>query len=272
MNSAIGNPWHNPEVNLLLSRPHPCGYLESRSAATLFVDPGVAMEDTLYAFLVERGFRRSGGHVYCHYCPGCRACHAVRVPVHDFRLSRSLRRVWQRNQDLTVQVQPAAFTQERFALYQSYIAQRHGDGPMADPAASDFSDYLLAPWSMTRFVEFRDAGRLVMVAVTDILPQALSAVYTFFAPELNSRSLGTYAILWQIRETLGLGRNHLYLGYWIAGCQKMLYKSRFQPMETFRGRQWLPFQVGEEAVAGAAGVTLARVTVDTGWPAAPDGW
>ncbi|MBF0183474.1 MAG: arginyltransferase [Magnetococcales bacterium] len=255
MNSVIGNPWHNPALNLLLSRPHPCGYLPDRSAATLFVDPAVAMDDALYAFLLERGFRRSGGHVYCHYCPGCRSCQAVRIPVASFEPSRSLRRIWRRNQDLTVRVLPAGFNRERFALYQDYIACRHGDGPMADPVPDDFTDYLLASWSMTRFVEFRADGRLLMVAVTDILPEALSAVYTFFAPDQAARSLGSYAILWQIRETLGLGRHHLYLGYWIAGCRKMLYKSRFQPLESFRGRQWLPFvpQMASGQMAARAG-------------------
>ncbi|WP_130470201.1 arginyltransferase [Candidatus Magnetaquicoccus inordinatus] len=252
MNSVIGNPWYAPAVNLYLSRPHPCGYLPDRSAATLFVDPAATMHDELYAFLLERGFRRSGGHVYCHYCPGCRACQAVRIPVHAFQLSRSWRRIWQRNQDLTVRVLPAGFNNERFALYQDYIGQRHGDGPMANPLPDDFTDYLLASWSMTRFVEFRAGGRLLMVAVTDLLPGALSAVYTFFTPEEAARSLGSYAILWQIRETIGLGGEHLYLGYWIAGCRKMLYKSRFQPLECFRGRQWLPFQAERDRERGAA--------------------
>lgn len=235
------NPWDNPALNLFLSRPHECGYLPERRAATLFVDPDVAMNDTLYGFLVERGFRRSGTHVYCHYCPSCRACQAVRVPVADYTMSRNLRRIWQRNQDLTIRVLPAGFTQERFELYQRYLQGRHQDGPMANATPGDFSDYLLASWCMTRFVEFRKNNCLVMVAVTDILPTALSAVYTFFSPEERARSLGTYAILWQIRETIGLDKSHLYLGYWIADCQKMDYKARFQPMEMYQGQQWVQF-------------------------------
>ncbi|MEO5363372.1 MAG: arginyltransferase [Magnetococcus sp. DMHC-8] len=241
MNGIAARQWNNPALNLFLSRPHDCGYLPERRAATLFVDPDVAMNDMLYAFLLERGFRRSGGHVYCHYCPACRACQAVRVPVADHLPSRSQRRVWQRNQDLSVRVLPAGFTQERFDLYRDYIAGRHQDGPMADPGPGDFSDYLIASWSMTRFVEFRRERRLVMVAVMDILPVGLSAVYTFFSPEEAARSLGTFAVLWQIRETLGLDKSHLYLGYWIAECQKMHYKSRFQPLEIHRGQQWVRF-------------------------------
>ncbi|MBF0400262.1 MAG: arginyltransferase [Magnetococcales bacterium] len=241
MNSVANNAWGTPSVSLFLSRPHACGYLPDQRAATLFVDPAVTMNDTLYSFLVERGFRRSGTHVYCHYCPSCQACRAIRVPVRHHLPNRALRRVWRRNQDLTIRVLPAGFTRERFALYQSYLQGRHQDGPMADSTPADFNDYLIAPWSMTRFVEFRKQDKLVMVAVTDILPAGLSAVYTFFSPEEQARSLGTYAILWQIREAVGLDKSHLYLGYWIGNCRKMAYKSRFQPMELYQGQQWVQF-------------------------------
>ena len=112
---------------------------------------------------------------------------------------------------------------------------------MASPTPEDFSDYLTASWSTTRFVEFRQGRHLRMVAVVDILPTGLSAVYTSFAPDEAARSLGTYAILWQIRETLGLDKSHLYMGYWIADCQKMHYKSRFRPLELYRGQQWVRF-------------------------------
>lgn len=241
MNALSDKPWVNPALNLFLSRPHECGYLPERQAATLFVDPDVAMHDRLYAFLLERGFRRSGGHVYCHYCPGCRACQAVRVPVADYAFNRSMRRVWQRNQDLQVQVQAAGFSEERLQLYQTYMAGRHPDGLMANPTREDFNDYLLAAWATTRFVEFRLESRLLMVAVMDILPAGTSAIYTFFAPDAVARSLGTYAILWQIRETSRLDKDHLYLGYWIPGCRKMDYKARFQPMELLHGQQWVRF-------------------------------
>ncbi|MBF0161190.1 MAG: arginyltransferase [Magnetococcales bacterium] len=247
MSSRGGSLWNNPTLNLYLSRSHACGYLADRLAATLFVDPEVAMNDILYAFLMERGFRRSGGHVYCPYCPTCRACQAVRVPVVDYRLPRSMRRVWQRNQDLTVRMMLPAYTQERFELYRDYINGRHQGGPMANPSPDDFMDYLIAPWSTTRFVEFRQGERLLMVAVTDILPTALSAVYTFFRPDEAARSLGSYAILWQIHEALGLEKSHLYLGYWIAECQKMDYKARFQPLELYQGRQWVRFLRGPSA-------------------------
>ena len=199
------------------------------------------MHDTLYAFLIERGFRRSGNHVYRHHCKTCQACMAVRVPVADFSPSRSLRRVWQRNQDLQTRILPADTTLEHFDLYKHYVNSRHGDGPMSNPKPKDFNEFLLSYWSTTRFVEFRKENRLLMVAVIDVLPHAISAVYTFFDPGEAARSLGTYAILWQISETEKCAKNHLYLGYWIDNCKKMHYKSRFQPLEAFHEQQWAQF-------------------------------
>ena len=76
------------------------------------------------------------------------------------------------------------------------------------------------------------------VAVTDVLPNALSAVYTFFDPGQSARSPGTFAILWQIAEAHRRGLAHLYLGYWIGACRKMSYKERFRPIEAWDGRQW----------------------------------
>ena len=231
-----------PKLDLFLSQPHDCGYRLEQRASTLFVDPMAPMDDTLYAFLLAQGFRRSGRHVYCHHCAECQACLAVRLPVAAFAWRRSLRRVWRRNQDLTIQVLPATFTQERFDLYHRYIQHRHGDGPMKNPHPEAFSEYLFSPWSTTRCVEFRQGSRLLMVAVLDYLPEAASAVYTFFDPTETARSLGTYAILWQVQEATKWEKQHLYLGYWIDNCQKMHYKSRFRPLETYQARTWRPLE------------------------------
>lgn len=76
-----------------------------------------------------------------------------------------------------------------------------------------------------------------MVAVTDCLPTALSAVYTFYADDAAS-AYGTYAVLWQISHARALGLEHVYLGYWIAQSAKMHYKARFQPCEVLLDGRW----------------------------------
>lgn len=113
---------------------------------------------------------------------------------------------------------------------------------MDDHGAVEFEQFLIGSWANSRFLELREHGRLLAVAVTDLLPEALSAVYTFYDPELTARGLGTLAILRQIAWARREGLPHLYLGYWIHGHRKMDYKRRFHPLEAYDGRGWRDFQ------------------------------
>ena len=66
----------------------------------------------------------------------------------------------------------------------------------------------------------------------------MSAVYTFYEPAEERRSLGRYGILWQIAEASRLGLGALYLGYWIKESQKMSYKTNFKPLEARIKGMW----------------------------------
>ena len=225
-------------VRVFQTLEHPCGYFADRSARNLVIDPLARALPQVYGSALERGFRRSGGHVYRPHCAGCRACVAARVPVLEFTPDRSQRRCLARNASLTATVAPSRCDDETFDLYRRYLAARHPGGGMDDPSEEDFERFLACEWSPTRFLELRHGDELVAVAVTDVLPQGLSAVYTFYAPEHAARGLGTCAILHQIRWARDEGFPHLYLGYWIAGHDKMHYKSRFRPLETLLDGCW----------------------------------
>ena len=67
---------------------------------------------------------------------------------------------------------------------------------------------------------------------------ALSAVYTFFDPEFNDRSLGRFAILFEIEEARRRGLDWVYLGYWIGECRKMAYKVEYKPLQRYIDNQW----------------------------------
>lgn len=225
--------------NLFATPPHLCNYLPSRQATTVFLDPAVVKNVALYDTLSQYGFRRSGNLLYRPQCDGCEACIPVRVPVQQFAPRRSQRRVWQKNSDLQVVAKPCQFKVEHFKLYGRYLAARHSTGSIKDrPTPHSYMESLSSYWSKTGFYEFRLAQRLVAVAVVDHLKGGLSAVYTFFEPELEWRSLGVYAVLWEIEEAKRLQRDWLYLGYWIQECQKMSYKIEYQPIEIFYQGKW----------------------------------
>jgi arginyl-tRNA--protein-N-Asp/Glu arginylyltransferase len=225
-------------IRVFQTLEHPCGYYPSRQARNLVIDPLARGLPQVYGTALERGFRRSGGHVYRPHCAGCRACVASRVPVAEFLPDRSQRRCAARNAGLELRIAAPQRTAENFALYQRYLAARHPGGGMDDPAEEDFERFLACGWSPTRFLELRDGERLLAVAVTDVLPQGLSAVYTFYEPELPARSLGTCAILRQIELAQSRGLPHVYLGYWIDSHPKMEYKLRFRPLERLRDGAW----------------------------------
>ena len=67
----------------------------------------------------------------------------------------------------------------------------------------------------------------------------MSAVYTFYDPDETARSLGRYAILWQIGEAMYLGLQAVYLGYWIKNCRKMNYKTQYRPIELLVNHRWV---------------------------------
>ena len=233
----------------LATPPHPCHYLPGQQAVTLFADPRAGMSTVLYGQLVEHGFRRSGSDVYRPMCPRCQACVPVRIPVAHMAHRRRERRIWRGNADLRASPQPSEFRNEHYDLYCRYLAARHPGGGMDNPDPGGYLRFLRSDWCETRFVEFRLAGKLLAVAVTDVLPNGLSAVYTFYEPEAARRSLGTYTILWQVEEARRLGLPWLFLGYWIEACDKMRYKGHFRPLQALRDGHWHDLPDGCQGLA-----------------------
>lgn len=227
------------DLKVYTTYPHSCSYLPEQEATTLFVDPRTPMTSGLYSQLSLLGFRRSGSHLYRPNCGSCSACIPARVPAGRFSPKRSQRRALKRNEDIEIRELESIEGDEAFDLYRRYIEARHHDGDMYPPSRDQYQSFLSAEWGVTRFYGMYLSGRLVGVAVADLLDDGLSAIYTFYDPDLGDRSLGTFAVLWQIEQTRELGRDYLYLGYWIKQCQKMAYKIQFRPLELYVNGNWV---------------------------------
>ncbi|MCG6969670.1 MAG: arginyltransferase [Gammaproteobacteria bacterium] len=227
------------------SEPHQCNYLPHKQALTVFADPNVPMTTSIYSRIIEYGFRRSGEYVYIPRCPNCDACISVRIPVNDFSPSRNQRRVMNKNADLSVHNHPPVFNEEHYQLYRTYLNSRHRGGGMENPTVQDYVKFLASSWSHTVFYEIRRQQQLIGVTVADHLHTGMSAVYTFFDPNEEKLSPGSYAILWLVEQARRLEMRWLYLGYYIPNCQKMSYKDRFRPLEAFINGQWRKFSKNE---------------------------
>ena len=213
---------------------HPCSYIPGLIARNAVVDPDYEMNPEIYDYLIQNGFRRSGEQVYRPYCHTCEKCVTTRIPVADFKRSRSQKRNWKSNQDLEVKVNNEGFRKAYLPIYQRYLESRH--------ESIDYEGvekFLNANWCDIQYYEFYADQELIGVAVTDKVQSGLSAVYTFFDPDLGSkRSLGVFALLYQIEAAQQQNLNYVYPGFWIKDCRKMNYKSNFQPIEGLIKGKW----------------------------------
>lgn len=231
------------KLKFFISTSHACNYIDNREATSLFADPVFPKNKSLYTALVANGFRRSGEHLYQPYCLNCSECVPIRIPVNEFTFNRNQKRTWNKNQDITINIVAAEYYQEHFELYKKYLNMRHPGGGMDNPSKDEYTNFLWSAWSETQLFEFRLDNKLIAVAVVDELEGAFSAVYTFFDPDMPKRSLGKYAILYLIKHTIKLNYSWLYLGYWIADCDKMKYKIEYQPVECFINEKWKKFSI-----------------------------
>jgi arginyl-tRNA--protein-N-Asp/Glu arginylyltransferase len=243
-----------------LSPTYPCPYLPGQTAQTQIwasfhsqTTQSHHVPMSTYGALTQAGFRRSGDQVYRPQCPQCQACVPLRLIVDRFQATRAQRRAWAAHQDLQAHVGPLTVQAQDYALYRAYQGARHARSPMAEDSMADYESFIMESPVDSCLVRFQEAWphskrereretqaqdhALRMVSVIDILPDGLSAVYTFYDPA-PSHSYGTFGILWQIEYARQLGLPFVYLGYWIKENPQMAYKARFHAHEIFINGRW----------------------------------
>jgi arginine-tRNA-protein transferase len=234
-----------------LTAPSPCPYLGGREERKVFTHLVGEKAPELNNILTHGGFRRSQSIAYRPACEGCRSCVSVRVVANEFRPTRGMRRIVKRNADVVGEMRVAVPTSEQYSIFRAYLDSRHRDGGMADMTVLDYAMMVEDSHIETRIIEYRrrppagthgsgsgSSGDLVAVALTDVLGDGLSMVYSFFEPDEGARSLGTLMVLDHIARAQRMGLAYVYLGYWVSGSRKMDYKCRFLPQERLLPDGW----------------------------------
>jgi arginine-tRNA-protein transferase len=227
------------EIASFTSEPHTCAYLHDRPARNSYrlvfhLDPAE------YSAALAKGWRRFGRVLFRPRCEPCRECVPIRVPVAEFRPSRTQRRVLRRNRDVVVEVGEPWCDEERLELYRRHHADRERRCGWAATRVDEdeYSESFVINCVSTLEFRYRLRGRLVAVAYVGEAEDALNSVYGFYDPAAARRRLGTFDVLVEIQEALQREKRYLYLGFLVTGCRSMAYKASYRPYELLRGGRW----------------------------------
>jgi arginine-tRNA-protein transferase len=215
-----------------LAPPSQCGYLPDQTWRLEYELVG-ELTQAQYLQRMLQGWRRFGHALFRPRCPTCSACRSLRVVVDHFRPSRSQRRARKINElDIRHRIGPPSVSRAKLDLYDRYHAyQAECKGwPVHEPrdASTYANSFVENPFPTQEWCYFLDS-KLVGVGYVDELPGGLSAIYFFYDPMLRCRSLGTWNVLCVLEQAALMRLPYVYLGYYVAGCQSMEYKSHFVP-------------------------------------------
>ena len=233
-----------------LSSPSPCEYLPDRMSQLRYeVDAAIQPAD--YMHRLRAGWRRFGPVLFQPACGECQECRSLRVPVESFHPTESQRRAWKRNlAEVTLTIDAPSINARKLQLFADF--HRHGRDTKGWPSSAPSLDLFVFNSFPTEEWSYHVGDRLVAVGYVDALPEGLSAIYFYWDPSEQRRSLGTFNIVQMIQVAKQRKLPHVYLGYYVDQCRSLEYKARFRPNELRdpAGR-WIPYETGRPTAAAS---------------------
>lgn len=222
------------EVQVFEASNGDCPYLDNLEWVSYMFRVDL-IKPAVYEKLIDNGFRRSGHFFYKNKCPNCEACISIRIQIADFKMTRSQKRIWKKNQDIRIVQQPVAFEDEGYKLYKRYSEWKH----QSQTTEENYRDFLIASAVDTVMMRYYDGDKLAGLGWVDILENSLSSVYFAFSPDYAKRSLGIYSALKEVELSREMGKQYLHMGFWVENCQAMSYKTQFKPYQLLKNGIWL---------------------------------
>eukprot|EP00842_Homolaphlyctis_polyrhiza_P005180 jgi/Hompol1/5663/HPOL_002051-RA len=175
--------------------------------------------------------------------PGQPQKHVLKVTLIRSKFEQDTFELYKKYQIAIHKDPPSRITPEQFTQFlvdspiqaeTVYTATTSGDPLSNSSIISGFDPTAIAYGSFHQKYYMDD--RLIAVAVLDILPSCVSAVYFMYDPDFYFLSLGTYSALREAALTASIAKfvpniQYYYMGYYIHSCQKMRYKAGFKPCD-----------------------------------------
>lgn len=215
----------------------PCSYLKNQKSSLLFLD-GIQIGN-IYRLLLDKGYRRHGFHVYRPDCSECFECHVLRIPVKDFNISRSQKRILKKGrQAFEIRIVEPEYSDVKLQLYKEYLNFQHSRESDTN-SMSGYQEFFVDSFldSNTRELQLYFKNKLCAIGIFDEIGDAVSAVYFYFSQSIAHLSPGTFNILVLIDWAKQNGLQYFYPGFYIPTCKAMNYKTNFGPYEIKRAGQ-----------------------------------
>ena len=214
-----------------------CAYLAGQTSITeynIISRPTIEMaEDYL-----DRGWRRFGKMFFRPNCTDCSKCIPLRVDLKNFKMTKSMRRAQNRNQDVRVEIGIPECTREHIKLHNMYHRHQNKikNWPHHNISATEYRMLFCEPMTFAReYRYFNSQNEMIAVGYVDELPTAFSSLYFFYNPEWAPLSPGIFSILTEINKAIADGADYYHLGYYVKGCPSMQYKLRFNRFDLLMG-------------------------------------
>ena len=191
---------------------------------------------------LAQGWRHVSWYFYRNNCSKCRRCLPIRVPVDQFKPSKSQRRVLKKNMETEFKMfEPVEFAlkhiKQSLSLYNRFLDVRYKKAPR--DLGEYYNEYFVSPAQTLVSVLFIN-GKLAGNGFLDLGKTSLSTIYFAFDPQFSSFSPGTFSILKEIEWARENGLRYYYLGYYIREIGAMCYKGLIRPFELldFKTGRW----------------------------------
>jgi len=218
-----------------------CSYLEGKRQRSPLRYQFADMTAMQVDVSLDGGDRRVGRMVYRMDCPSCNACEPIRVPVQEFRPSKSQRRILRKNKDVRVLTAPATFSSEKLKLFNRHKLERGLSANERAYTRSGYERWLTTTCMDTREFRYMLDDKLIGVSILDFGKQDISSVYFYFDPDYDDRSLGTFSALFEIEWMKAQKMRFYYLGLYVEDCSHLNYKSRYYPHHRLINAKWMNF-------------------------------